>query len=69
MLLDASVFIEKPFVTALLSAGFDSVDYFEISDGETLKPVDGFRPGLRIFAAAWLRETRLIDNLAVDEAD
>jgi pantoate--beta-alanine ligase len=54
---------------ALLSAGFDSVDYFEIRDGETLKPVDGFRPGLRIFAAAWLRETRLIDNLAVDEAD
>lgn len=54
---------------ALLSAGFDSVDYFEISDGETLKPVDGFRPGLRIFAAAWLGETRLIDNLAVDEAD
>ncbi|MGB0631627.1 MAG: pantoate--beta-alanine ligase [Alphaproteobacteria bacterium] len=54
---------------ALLGAGFDRVDYFEIRDSETLAPVDGYRPGLRIFAAAWLRDTRLIDNLAVDEIE
>ena len=54
---------------ALLSAGFDRVDYFEIRDSETLEPADAFRPGLRIFAAAWLRDTRLIDNLAVDEIE
>lgn len=52
---------------ALLDAGFDRVDYFEFRDTETLEPAEAFRPGLRIFAAAWLRGTRLIDNLAVDE--
>ena len=54
---------------ALLAAGFDEVDYFEIRDSETLQSAEGQRPGLRIFAAAWLRETRLIDNVAVDEVE
>ena len=54
---------------ALLGAGFDRVDYFEFRDTETLEPAEAFRPGLRIFAAAWLRGTRLIDNLAVDEIE
>ena len=54
---------------ALLGAGFDRVNYFEIRDTETLQPAEAFRPGLRIFAAAWLRETRLIDNLAIDEIE
>lgn len=51
---------------ALLDAGFDKVDYFEIRDADTLEPADGYRPGLRIFAAAWIGKTRLIDNLSAD---
>ena len=54
---------------ALLAAGFDRIDYFEVCDGQTLKRARSYRPSLRIFAAAWLRETRLIDNLAADEID
>ena len=52
---------------ALLTAGFDRIDYFEVCDSQTLQRARGYRPSLRIFAAAWLRETRLIDNLAIDE--
>ncbi len=49
----------------LLQAGFTKVDYVEICDAETLQRLDnGTRPG-RILAAAWLGQTRLIDNLAV----
>jgi pantoate--beta-alanine ligase len=51
----------------LLEAGFDRVDYLEVRDAGTLRPV--FRlpaPGsLRVLAAAWLGKTRLIDNIAV----
>ena len=48
---------------ALLDAGFDSVDYFEIRDAATLTLADAYGPGLRVFAAAWIGKTRLIDNL------
>lgn len=51
---------------ALLDSGFVRVDYFEIRDGATLAPAEEYRPGLRIFAAAWIGRTRLIDNLSVD---
>jgi pantoate--beta-alanine ligase len=53
----------------LAAAGF-KVDYVEVREAETLKPVahfDGSRP-LRVLAAAWLGTTRLIDNCAVEEA-
>ncbi|PPR09371.1 MAG: Pantothenate synthetase [Alphaproteobacteria bacterium MarineAlpha11_Bin1] len=53
----------------LLRAGFDRVEYFEIRDSQTLQRVGNFRSGLRLFVAARLRETRLIDNLAVDKID
>jgi pantoate--beta-alanine ligase len=52
---------------ALLDAGFDRVDYFEIRDAAKLVRADRYQPGMRVFAAAWLGETRLIDNLSVDE--
>ena len=55
-----------PAVQALLDAGFDSVDYFEIRDAGTLAPATGNAPNLRIFAAARLGKTRLIDNMPVD---
>jgi pantoate--beta-alanine ligase len=47
---------------ALLQAGFAKIDYVEICDTGTLKPlVARDRPG-RALAAAWLGKTRLIDN-------
>ncbi len=51
---------------ALLSGGFDTVDYVELIDAETLAPLpDPARPR-RLLAAARIAGTRLIDNIAVD---
>jgi pantoate--beta-alanine ligase len=47
---------------ALGSAGF-KVDYLTLADEQTLLPVPGPRPGVRLFAAARLGSTRLIDNM------
>ena len=50
----------------LLQAGFKSIDYVAIRDAETLATVEpGTDRPCRILAAAWLGETRLIDNIAV----
>lgn len=51
---------------ALLDAGFDSVDYFEICDADTLVSASANADNLRIFASARLGATRLIDNMPVD---
>ncbi len=50
----------------LLKAGFDKIDYLEVHDAQTLEPVSrlGEAPA-RLFAAVWLGETRLIDNIAL----
>ncbi|MEM7506321.1 MAG: pantoate--beta-alanine ligase [Pseudomonadota bacterium] len=51
----------------LEKSGFDSVDYVEARDPETLQPVtvhDPARPG-RLFAAAHLGKARLIDNVTI----
>ena len=53
---------------ALIAAGFDKVDYFEVRHAEDLSrlgpgPVEG--APARVLAAAWLGKTRLIDNLEV----
>jgi pantoate--beta-alanine ligase len=50
---------------ALLTAGFDRVDYCAVRDAETLRPIREFRAPSRVLAAAWLGKTRLIDNIAV----
>lgn len=52
---------------ALLAAGFDRVDYVAVCDAETLQPLDRVTDPdrARVFAAAWLGRTRLIDNRAV----
>lgn len=50
----------------LLSAGFDSIDYAEIRDADTLVPRD--RPDgapQRLLVAARIGKTRLIDNMAI----
>jgi pantoate--beta-alanine ligase len=48
---------------AILSAGFSSVDYLELRDGTTLALLNDARPGARLFAAARIGTTRLIDNI------
>ena len=51
---------------ALLAGGFGSVDYLALADADTLAPLArlGSRPA-RLFAAARIGGTRLIDNMAV----
>ncbi len=52
--------------TQVLAAGFDSVDYLEVCDADTLTPLAGpARRPARVLAAAWLGRTRLIDNMPV----
>ena len=51
---------------ALLAGGFSGVDYVELADAESLEPLGqlGPRPA-RLFVAARIGGTRLIDNMAV----
>ncbi|MEQ8709776.1 MAG: pantoate--beta-alanine ligase [Rhodospirillales bacterium] len=69
-LLKAAVNPTRPAIaaagTAILDAGFRSIDYVELRDAETLQPVTApvARPA-RLLAAAWLGKARLIDNVAV----
>jgi len=48
--------------TALFEAGIERLDYLECADGETLEPVRTLVPGARLFVAAFVGKTRLIDN-------
>jgi pantoate--beta-alanine ligase len=50
----------------LAKAGFDPVDYVELCDAESLAPVKQLARPARLFAAARIGRTRLIDNLAID---
>lgn len=54
---------------ALQGAGFDRVEYFELRDAETLKPLQRADRPARLLAAAWLGETRLIDNVPVTSSN
>ncbi len=49
----------------LLAAGFSRIDYVAMRDAETLAPISALSRPARIFAAAWLGKTRLIDNMEV----
>ncbi len=49
----------------LRKAGFDPIDYLEVVDAESLKPLARAGASTRLAAAAWLGKTRLIDNVAV----
>ena len=46
----------------LREAGFARIDYVTLADGVELQPLAKAAPGARLFAAAWLGRTRLIDN-------
>jgi pantoate--beta-alanine ligase len=55
--------VEADGLAALSAAGFDPVDYFEVRGAEDLaRPPNG---PARVFAAAFVGRTRLIDNMAV----
>ena len=49
----------------LVMSGFDSVDYAEVRDGDGLSPLDIPTANARLFVAARIGETRLIDNMAI----
>lgn len=51
---------------ALFTAGFQSVDYLQLCDAETLKPLGRLEGKARLLVAAYLGKTRLIDNIAVE---
>lgn len=53
---------------ALVDAGFENVEYLELRSNEDLRPIaEASTPG-RLLAAAWLGNTRLIDNVKVPAA-
>ena len=52
--------------TAILQAGFSSIDYLELRDGENLAPLSTWRRHARLFVAARIESTRLIDNIEVE---
>ncbi|MBY6015385.1 pantoate--beta-alanine ligase [Qipengyuania gaetbuli] len=49
----------------LLEAGFDSIDYAEVRDADGLVPLRTDNGNARLFVAARIGGTRLIDNMAV----
>ena len=49
----------------LEDAGFQKIDYVDVCDEATLQPVTRITSPSRVFAAAWLGKTRLIDNWKV----
>ncbi|MER8944464.1 pantoate--beta-alanine ligase [Mesorhizobium sp. M0959] len=48
---------------AILSAGYREVEYLELRGEADLQPIASLDRPARLFAAAWLGETRLIDNV------
>ena len=51
---------------ALRGAGFEKIDYLEVRDAETLDQVTQKpKTPARLFAAVWLGQTRLIDNITL----
>ena len=49
----------------LLASGFHKIDYFELRDADSLAALDVFTEPARLFAAAHIGRTRLIDNIPV----
>ena len=50
---------------SLTEAGFARIDYITLADEAELQPLRRAQAGSRLFAAAWLGRTRLIDNWPV----
>jgi pantoate--beta-alanine ligase len=52
-------------MAGLIRTGFGPVDYLAFVDGDSLEPLDRYRAGGRLIAAAFLGKVRLIDNMSV----
>ena len=50
---------------SLLQGGFSSIDYLEMRAGDDLRLLDRVQDGARLFVAARIEGTRLIDNIPV----
>ena len=61
--------LERRARRALRRIGFDRVDYITVRDAETLEAMARVDRPARALAAAWLGETRLIDNHAGRRAE
>lgn len=53
---------------AIAAAGFDSVEYLELRAEDDLASLDAPHRPARLLVAAWLGETRLIDNIEVGDS-
>lgn len=62
---DAAAQVLDDLRGALLAGGFDSVDYAELRDAASIKLLDEPNDNARLFVAARIGGTRLIDNMAV----
>ena len=49
----------------LSAAGFTPIDYVDVCDAESLQPLSAAKEPARVFAAAWMGRTRLIDNFPI----
>ena len=49
----------------LQDSGFEKIDYLDLRNSQTLETCGNLKQPSRLFAAAWLGSTRLIDNLAI----
>ncbi|HVI90493.1 MAG TPA: pantoate--beta-alanine ligase [Dongiaceae bacterium] len=49
----------------LLAAGFDKIDYLELCDADRIQPIATAKTPCRVFVAAFVGRTRLIDNWPV----
>jgi pantoate--beta-alanine ligase len=59
--------VEGQAAARLMEAGFGKIDYVAVRDAETLEKLSSAivdRPA-RLLAAAWIGQTRLIDNFPV----
>lgn len=52
---------------AILAAGFQEVEYLELRSEDDLSALDDISRPARLLVAAWLGQTRLIDNVRVRE--
>jgi pantoate--beta-alanine ligase len=64
---EAASAVESRARAILSEAGFRQIDYVEVRDGETLERLGpgAVEAGARVFVAAWMGKTRLIDNSGV----
>jgi pantoate--beta-alanine ligase len=61
---DPETVIERA-INGLNQAGFGPIDYLAYVDGDSLEPLNRYRQGGRLIAAAFLGRVRLIDNISV----